>query len=65
MIIEIDYDDNEKLEALSLERNQSKGFIALLLCENFFGSGVPHRTQKFPHKQSSIFLPQGGAHLKT
>ena len=45
MIVEIDCEDNEKLEVLSLERNQSKGFVALLLCEFFFGSGVPHREQ--------------------
>lgn len=46
MKVEIDTEDNEKLEAISLERNQSKGFIALLLCEFFFGSGVPHQKQK-------------------
>lgn len=42
MIVEIDCEDNEKLEALSLERNQSKGFVALLLCEFFF------RIRRFP-----------------
>ena len=43
MSIDIDKDVNDRLEVLSLERNQSKGFVALTLCEIFFGKGVPHR----------------------
>ena len=38
----IDKETSDKLESLSLERTQSKGTIALELCEFFFGEGVPH-----------------------
>lgn len=37
----IDKDANDKLESLSLERDRSKGSIALEICEFFFGEGVP------------------------
>lgn len=39
----IDQDTSERLEELSVEQNKSKGEIAVLLCEKFFGKGVPHR----------------------
>lgn len=41
-IEKIDVDVSEKLEKLSLDFNKSKGSVALLLAEKFFGRGVPH-----------------------
>ena len=42
-IEQIDEKTNIRLEELSLERNESKGSVAVWLCENFFAGGVPHR----------------------
>lgn len=40
--IEIDQHTHDRLEAMSLERNESKGSIALALAEKFFGTGGAH-----------------------
>ena len=62
MIVEIDSEVNEKLEAISLKRNQSKGYVALLLCEFFLGEGVPHRHDTLLSREGENFLARGGAH---
>lgn len=41
--IKIEHATSQKLERLSVERNQSKASIALEACEKIFGQGVPHR----------------------
>lgn len=44
----IDADTNDTLERLSVERNESKGSIALSICENFFGKGGAHPAPEQP-----------------
>lgn len=49
--IEIDQHTYDRLEAMSLERNESKGSIALALAEKFFGTGAAAR------RLNRIFVP--------
>lgn len=41
-IVTIDEESSKRLEELSVQKDKSKGSIALEICEFFFGQGVPH-----------------------
>jgi hypothetical protein len=49
----IEEESNKRLEEISVERNKSKGAIALEICEFFFGRGVPHLKNKKALKKST------------